>query len=113
MDKPMFTKEQMIRIVAEDVSNGKRLSAVRRDLATAGYSPEETHEIITGAVEGRRERREQRESAGLAAGPVIMILGLVIMALTFVSTGSGWAVLVPGGLFAYGGYVWHGKPGSE
>ena len=91
----------------------KRLSAIRGNLDAAGFSSEEIHEIISTAVERCKGNRQERETSGIRADVVVMILAVLIMVVTFVLTPSGWAVLVPGGLFVYGAYLWHGKPGSE
>ena len=111
----MIDKERAIQTVVEDMGARERLSAIRKGLESAGFSPEEIHEIISEAIERRKTGRQEREASGIGAGTVVMILAVLIMAVTFVWTWtpSGWAVLVPGGLFVYGAYLWYGKPGSE
>lgn len=97
----------------EDMGARERLSSIRKGLDSAGFSSEEIHEIISTAIERRKVNRQERETSGSGAGIAVILLAILIMAVTFVVTQSGWAVLVPGGLFVYGAWLCHGKPGSE
>ena len=108
----MIDKEHAIQTVVEDMGARERLSVIRKNLDSAGFSPTEIHEIISAAIEQRKAGRREREASGSGTGIAVILLAILIMAVTFVWTPSGWAVLVPGGLFVYGAWLWHGKPGS-
>ena len=109
----MIDKERAIQTVVEDMGARERLSAIRKGLETAGFSPEEIHEIITAAIELRKANRREREASG--AGPGIVIIGLASLILigTYCMAPPGGYYLIPGGLFVYGAYLCYGKPGSE
>lgn len=109
----MTDKEYAIKVTLDGMSDKVRLSSIRKSLRGLGFSPEDVHEIITAALERRKESRKQRESSGRGVAAAVIVLGLIILVLTYCLAWRGGLYLVPGGLLSYGAYLWYGKPGSK
>ena len=60
----MIDKERAIQTVMEDMGARERLSVIRKGLDSAGFSPAETHEIISAAIERRKGDRQEQEVPG-------------------------------------------------
>ncbi|MBT3199303.1 MAG: hypothetical protein HN350_05255 [Phycisphaerales bacterium] len=106
----MIDREHAIQTTLEDMNARVRLSSIRKDLQNAGFSPEETHEIITAAIEHRKASRKQSEESGQGAAVAVFGLGFAVLIITFMMARSGGVYIIPGGLFVYGAYLWYGKP---
>ena len=108
----MTDKERAVQTTVEDMGARVRLSVIRKNLQKAGFAPDEIHEIISAAIEHRKEKRVKREASGREAAVAVIGLGITVLIITAAMAPAGGVYLVPGGLLSYGAYLWYGKPGS-
>jgi hypothetical protein len=112
----MIDKKHAIATVIEDIGAKVRLSKIRGGLHNAGFSPEETREIISIAVDQRRANRHRassprRDAAIVAIAAVTLIAIGVVIAWAMASIGG--LLIIPIGLLCCGAWLWSRKPESK
>jgi hypothetical protein len=109
----MIDKERAIQTVMEDMGARERLSSIRKGLGSAGFSPEEIHEIISEAIERRKASRQEPKLSGVGLEMIIIGLGVITLVITCCAAPPRIYYGIPNVLLAYGFYLWYIKPGSE
>jgi len=108
----MIDKEHAIQTVVEDMASRERLSKIRKGLQKAGFSPSESHEIISAAIEQRKDQRVQSQGSGRPAAIAVIALATVILVVTYFMAWSWRVYLVSAGMLCWGAYLCYRKPGT-
>jgi len=98
----MYDRESAIECAAEDLAAGYRLSEITRSLAAAGFSPEDSTEIIREAM---KQAKVNQKKAGQAERISGLVIGLPIIALGVCVAIFAWQdgmLFLPIGLIGYG-----------
>ena len=106
----MIDKDRAIQTVVEDMGARVRLSAIRKGLQEAGFSPSESHEIISAAIEQRKDQRVQSQGSGLPTAIAVIGLATVILVVTYFMAWSWCVYLVSAGLLSCGAYLCYREP---
>ena len=106
----MIDKEHAIQTVLEDMDARVRLSAIRKSLQKTGFSPAESHEIISAAIERRKAQRAKPLESNREAAIAVIGLGITLLIIIAAATLSWRVYLLPLGLLSWGIYLWCRKP---
>ena len=109
----MIDKERAIQTVVEDMGARERLSAIRKDLNIAGFSSEETHEIISAAIERRKASRQGLDVSRIGLDMIIISLGVITRVATYCMALPRGYYSISGVMLVYGFCLWYTKPGGE
>ncbi len=88
----------------------ERLSTIRKGLQKAGFSPSESHEIISAAIDRRKDQRVQSQGSQRPAAIAVIGLATVILVVTYFMAWSWRVYLVSAGLLSCGAYLCYRKP---